>query len=53
MIELKHHGAHARGREHRDLVPVRSVDELDTTGPVVDGGQPRVEDCGMERVPTG
>ena len=29
MIELNHHhGAHARGREHRDLVPVRSVDEL-------------------------
>ena len=29
MIGLKHHhGAHARGREHRDLLPVRSVDEL-------------------------
>ena len=29
MIELKHHrDAHARGRQHRDLLPVRSVDEL-------------------------
>ena len=29
MIEPKHHHrAHARGREHRDLLPVRSANEL-------------------------
>jgi hypothetical protein len=29
MMELKHHyGAHASGSEHRDLVPLRSVDEV-------------------------
>jgi len=53
MLELDHEKVLANGAVASKMVRLKHDISCNTTGPVVDGGQRQVEDCGMEQVPTG
>ena len=53
MLGLDHEKVLANAAVASKMVRLKHDILCDTTVPAVDGGQRRVEDCGMERVPAG